>query len=68
MNIHPIKGHKGEEMADMERRGSGVHADVYANALLREQPVKRLSSAGRCERWCLTVSGSKAMWLTLRRL
>lgn len=48
MEVHPVEGHQGEQMADMERGCCGVHAHICADALLREEPVESLPFAVVC--------------------
>jgi hypothetical protein len=45
VEVHPVERHEREKVADMERGGGRVHADVYAYALLGEEPVERLPAA-----------------------
>jgi hypothetical protein len=49
MEVHPVERHEGEQVADMERRGGRVHANICADALLCEEPVEgRASTVCAC--------------------
>jgi hypothetical protein len=40
MEVHPVERHEGEQVTDMEGRSRRVHANVYADALLGQEPVE----------------------------